>query len=334
METIIGFFADVLRWLHNPPEFWAAIMPFMFMLGIGNPGGKPPGGDDDDDDDDDGPKGPEMIEIPSMGAVTAEMMQAYLTYGPELAAQMWADQQKYMPKQAAMAYALSKIFVPKQMELALEQMKTYLPQYQELLLAAEQKQRDTELDYVLEKAGLLPEIRTAAEDPATTAMRNELSSQISDELAMGTQLTGEQERQVAQEQRSSEAARGIAEGQGSANRESVTRALEGMELQNQRQQKASGYLAAEQSAAVDPFLALLGRPTTTVGNAQSTMRGGLQQPTMAGTTPRSADILQPANSAYNSALTGAQIAQQNQMYALTYELARQNAIAAEVPFNV
>jgi len=256
--------------------------------------------------------GDQQYGAPSYQESTEDMLEAYLRYGPEFAEQQFAEQELYLPQQTELAIELQREYGPEQYDLMLEQMRQYLPQFAELDMAAAEKQRQQELQQVLEMSGMLPDIRAAAEDPAITAMRNMLIQQVSDELAMGMELSPDQARNVEQGQRASEIARGLGEGQGSANREAVAKAIEGLELQQQRQQAAGDLLSQEYAAQIDPFLAVLGRPATSLTSGQAAMSSGLNQPTQAGYTPASAEFLNMATNVYGQASSNALTAQQLQ----------------------
>lgn len=189
----------------------------------------------------------EGLQNPSATESMASILQAYLQYNPELAAQAWGLAQRYMPQYAAMNRELTGL------------------------------ERASDIGDVARLTPQLRGIREAAERPEATAMRNLLFSQIGGDLALGGTLNPEQERDVVQGTRSAQMARGLGMGQGEANRESVTRALEGMRLLRERQGAASGLLAQEATQQIDPFMAVLGRPANaTTLAAQQTQQGSGQ----------------------------------------------------------
>lgn len=171
----------------------------------------------------------ELFDAPSAAESTEDILQAYLEYNPELAQQAWQLTAAYQPKYAAL----------------------------ERQLGAQERTADVQT-----VAGLAPQveaIRRATLGPQYSAMQDTLGQQILGDLQMGSRLTPEQERQVAQGQRSAEASRGLEGGQGSANRESVARALEGQAQLEKRQQNAFTYMGQTAAQAYDPFAAVLGR---------------------------------------------------------------------------
>jgi len=270
---------------------------------------------------------PEVPEFPDYSESTGEVLNAYLAYGPQFAAQQFEEQATYLPLQAQLAQQLAEVYQPQQLALQLGLTEEYLPQFAAIDQAIIEAERRGDFETVLELSAMLPDIRAAAESPEVTALRTALGTGLNEQLAMGTQLTPEQQRQVEQELRASEASRGIELGQGSANREAVAKAIEGQELLNQRQAQAQSFLAQEAAATADPFLAALGRPSTSLSTGAAQQAGGLALPTSAGQTPNSASFLNTAagvnQQASNNALNAANYQFQTQQYqtALDYALA-------------
>lgn len=211
------------------------------------------------------------VEAPTAAATMAETMAALLEYNPELAAQAWELTSKYGP------------------------------QYAELYRQMASKDRSAELADVLGLAPKLQQIRTAGERPDITQMRNLLYSGVLDELRMGGKLTPQQNLQANESLRSAEVARGVHSGQPSANREAVRKALEGMNLLGQRQQKASGILAQESASSPEPFSAILGRPATSanVGITQGVNAAQAITPALANANVWNASNAQTAADQYN-----------------------------------
>jgi len=231
------------------------------------------------------------IEFPDFSESTADVLQAYLEYGPQFAEAQFAEQAQYLPRQSQLAIDLARQFQPQQLALELGLQQRFGPQFAEANQNIIEQGRASDLEQILALSGQLPAIREAAESPEVTLMRQMLGQGLSSQLAAGTQLTPEQSRVVEQNLRASEAARGIQLGQGSANREAVAKAIEGQELLNQRQASAQSFLAQEAASQADPFLAIAGRPSTALAAGGAQQAGGLSQPTAAGVTPNSASFL-------------------------------------------
>lgn len=150
----------------------------------------------------------------------------------------------------------------------------YMPQYAALARAEATKDRGADLTDV---QSLLPMVRGIYESgmrPEEKAMRDLLFSQVSGELSSGEKLTPEQARDTEQYLRTAENSRGILAGSGSASRESVAKAIEGMNLLNQRQEKAKSLLTMEAATKPDPYAAILGRPSSSTNLAAQQSAAG------------------------------------------------------------
>jgi hypothetical protein len=208
-------------------------------------------------------------EAPNYSESTDEMLKALLQYNPQLVEQNWNAYSGYAPKEAALSYDLAS---------------QYIPLYQELARKGRTADRGADISDVLSLAPSLQGIRAASERPEMGQLRNTLFSQIMGELASGTKLAPEQDRMLNEEIRSAQMARGLSGGTGAANRESVRKALEGMNLQTQRQEKAKSLMSMEQSQAPDPFLTILGRPATAQQTGMA-MYSNPAQSAVAGSAP-------------------------------------------------
>jgi len=88
---------------------------------------------------------------------------------------------------------------------------------------------------------------TLAEAEMTTAGRQELETQLADQLMRGEQLTPEQQRMLEQGVRRASASRGQALGAGSGLREAIAKLEGGMQLGQQRRGEYLGFLGSGQS---------------------------------------------------------------------------------------
>jgi hypothetical protein len=217
---------------------------------------------------------------PSFEQAMAKEMEALLKYGPQV---------------AAMDY-----------ELAAQ----YQPQYQQMAVQLAEQERAAGQAQVAELAPGLQATRVAAEDPLTTQIRQQLLQGTSDELALGTQLTPEQNAQMNEQIRSAQFARGMGTGQSDASREALRKMLEGLSLQEQRRTRAQGVLGQEYAASPDPWATILGQPATqTAVSAQQSMASSPSN--MLGTIGNTFQSQQAAQSDW-------------QRYQATLELAKQN----------
>lgn len=227
-------------------------------------------------------------EAPTSEESLSDILSTYLQYSPEFAAQNWGLLSQYAPQEAQLGYDIYS---------------QYAPQYQDIAEALATSERSANMADVLALAPMLQQIQAAGESPEVTTMRDTLMSQIASELGMGTQMTAEQELAANEALRTAESARGLITGQGSANRESVAKALEGMDLQTQRQQKALQLVGAMGQPLADPFAAILGTSGTT-SQAASRAQQTTPQSQVASSVPSSNFYSQnywQANTAANEA---------------------------------
>lgn len=219
------------------------------------------------------------------GVADDQASNATVKSASELAAEEWALQQQYLPKEMQLALDLAAKYQPQQYEQMLQWQRQYGPQFQEVANQLASSQRGAELADVEKYAGMIPGLLEKGETPETTALRKMLMGQVSGELAMGTQLTPEQQRQVDQAIRSGQLARGMGYGQGDVNREAVATSLEGQNLLNQRQSKASQMLAQEYQRVGNPFDTILNRSTAGTGQAYASLGTPMYQPVQAAQSP-------------------------------------------------
>lgn len=228
---------------------------------------------------------PSMMMIPQVSAPAPirpeETLSAILKFAPYLGAQQMREMERYDPRRADLAMQLSGMR-PQQLEQELAIALQYMPQFQGLQQNLRTQDRASSVNDLLTLAPMLQDVRKASEDPATTALREQLMGMTSQQLAAGTQLSAPEARAAEQGFRSAEQARGLEGGSGSSAREAVTRALAGQNLQQQRMANAQSVLGQEYGAQINPTQAILGAPTTAQAGAQAQFGAGLQQPTLAG----------------------------------------------------
>jgi hypothetical protein len=239
-----------------------------------------------------------QVKALSTDAVSEEEINAEQEMTAE---QMWQEQLKYMPQQAQLAYDLAAKYTPLQLALELENAQKFMPEFQKLQEQLRSSDRAADIQDALTQAKHLQTIRESAEAPEVTQMRKTLLGQVNDELAMGSKLTDEQARNTAQGFRSAEASRGLLSGTtgggtGSSAREAVSRALEGQNLQTQRQSKAQSVLGQEYAASPDPFLSILGRPSTATSAANAQYAAGMTDAELAGYSPQGYTVAMPMTS--------------------------------------
>ena len=112
--------------------------------------------------------------------------------------------------------------------------------------------------------------------PEDTALREELQSQIREELERGSQLDPELRRTVEQGVRGAQSARGTLLGNAAETAEGFAVGERGLALRNQRQSKAADLLRLNASTRPDPIATILGR--NTVANPNATLSNNVLSP--------------------------------------------------------
>jgi hypothetical protein len=141
-------------------------------------------------------------------------------------------------------------------------------------------------------------------DPQQKALVDLLNSQAQSELAAGTSMTPDMEREIAQRLRASQASRGLGFGLPDAVTEAFTLGERGQMLQRERRGFAGDVARLNQATVGDPFLAILGRPSSAGGAAQSFLGQGSQTAGMSGPrlfNPESGYASDLYNTNYNAA---------------------------------
>lgn len=197
----------------------------------------------------------------------------------KLAGVEYENLKKYLPLQTQLAVDITNEYGPKQSEAVLNLLKQFSPQFTDQYSQLVEQARTSELDSMLGLAPRLRELREAGEDPSTTELRNLLSGQLLEELRAGTQLTDDEERDVVQSSRSADFARGLGEGAGSANRESVKRTLAGIAKRDRVQQKASQWLSQQSSdPTINPLSAIPSISTASADSGAKTLFNAFSPP--------------------------------------------------------
>jgi len=167
------------------------------------------------------------------------------------------------PLYAGLDLALQRRFAPQFIQEELNNTSRFAPQFQEILAGLVSSERDSDIADVARLAPSLQGIRESGERSDVTDMRNILGQRLLSELGLGGELTDQQSADANDSIRRGQAARGISAGQGSANRESVKRVLEGFRLQREREGAAQNFMNTEAAQGPDPFSIILNRGATT-----------------------------------------------------------------------
>ena len=104
-------------------------------------------------------------------------------------------------------------------------------------------------------------------NPEQTALLDRLNQQAMSELDAGAGLPPALAREIEQQIRGSQAARGMGYGMADVGQEALIKGLQAEQLQRRRQQFAQNVIGVNAATATDPFLAILGRPGVQVGQA-------------------------------------------------------------------
>tara|TARA_R110002110_G_scaffold414241_1_gene643805 strand:- start:2492 stop:3310 length:819 start_codon:yes stop_codon:yes gene_type:complete len=237
--------------------------------------------------------------LPSIGSTTQEILDAVLGAAPQFAQQQFDTFNQYAPQTVHRVRNIAERELP------------LLQQLQQELIS---KGREGELADIERFTPQLNDISRLSQGQGVTDARAMLQSQIFGDLGLGRELGADELRDVQQFQRAGEVSRGFGTGRGSANREAVARALAGRDLQQRRQQSASGLIQLEKSLTPDPFSTISGLSNASTNNAQQMFGAGLSA------------VPNGINPALQTAQLGGQqqqVQQQSQLQALQAQLGAQ-----------
>lgn len=191
------------------------------------------------------------------------------------------------------------------------------PRVQEISDRTQRAQRESDVG-ALETLGPRAVAAIRAADPQQAELLNALQQSALDDLSAGTSLTPAQAAEIQQQVRASQAARGGGFGNSDATAEAYTVGSRGLALQQVRQRTALDVSRQLAATGADPALAVLGRPSSATGQAQSFLAQGQQGAAGAGPNlfnPESAYAGDIYNTNYN-AQAAANIASANNQTAL------------------
>jgi hypothetical protein len=107
--------------------------------------------------------------------------------------------------------------------------------------------------------------RSLREASGNAPLLDEMQAQAMEGLKAGAGLDASLAGEVEQGVRSAQSARGFGFGAPDAVAEAFARGSRGLQLRQQRRADAAGVVALNQATAADPFMAILGRPSQTLG---------------------------------------------------------------------
>jgi len=105
-------------------------------------------------------------------------------------------------------------------------------------------------------------------NPEQAALMAELNRQAQSELAAGAALPPALSREIQQQVRGAQAARGMGYGMADVGQEALVKGLQAEQLQRRRQAFASQVVGLNAATSADPFMAILGKPGVGMGAAQ------------------------------------------------------------------
>lgn len=139
-------------------------------------------------------------------------------------------------------------------------------------------------------------------NPEQAALMAELNRQAQSELAAGAALPPALSREIQQQVRGAQAARGMGYGMADVGQEALVKGLQAEQLQRRRQAFASQVVGLNAATSADPFMAILGKPGVGMGAAQGFAAQGQGMAPQQVFNPESAYAGSLAAGNYNAAL--------------------------------
>ena len=197
--------------------------------------------------------------------------------GEEMASVLKA-QTEFTPK----FFELAKQYNPQYAQLEMDTMKQNLPQLMELygqhvfpaMMQQEQAKMAQDISNV-EQFGGRAKAAFEAANPEQAKLMASLSQQAQEGLDAGASLDPSLRREVQQGIRAGQASRGFGMGMGDLAAEATMTGLQADQLRRQRQGFAGNVIGLQKQTGVDPFMALLGRPSQMAGMAQGFGQQGM-----------------------------------------------------------
>tara|TARA_Y100001973_G_scaffold54212_1_gene80117 strand:- start:1856 stop:2716 length:861 start_codon:yes stop_codon:yes gene_type:complete len=212
---------------------------------------------------------------------TYDTLQTQINLAPDL----YAAEERFRPKYAQLDLDIAKQLAPDLLDLY-ETSQRRLGALDRETLAA---QREADIS-AIENYGTraMQGYRAAADaaNPEQAALMAELNKQALSDLQLGGQLNASEQRDLQQAARGAQAARGFGYGINDAAIESWAQMQGSDQKRRQRQGFAQSMAGLNQANSVDPFMAILGRPSSMtpamtgsfVGQAQGFNPGAMFSP--------------------------------------------------------
>lgn len=215
------------------------------------------------------------------GKETRDTLQAQIDLAPDL----YAAEEKFRGKYAQLDLDIAKQLAPDLLDLY-ETSQRRLGALDRETLAA---QREADISAIEDYGTRAMQGYRAAADaanPEQAALMAELNRQALSDLKLGGQLNASERRDLQQSARGAQAARGFGYGINDAAIESWAQMQGSDQKRRQRQGFAQSMAGLNQANSVDPFMAILGRPSSMtpamtgsfVGQAQGFNPGAMFSP--------------------------------------------------------
>jgi hypothetical protein len=200
------------------------------------------------------------------GQETRDTLQAQVDLAPEL----YAAEAQYAPLYGQLELqGLNQLLKGTESQSGLMDLyeNVIAPSNSRIQQQAEQAQREADVNAVSQYA---PQMREAlrSSNPENAALLDELNRQAMAQLAAGGRMAPEDMRDIQQQTRGAFSARGLNNSNASSIEEIMNQQLGGQQLKMQRQAFAQSLIPQNQGFYGDPFMAILGRPSNTVGQTQ------------------------------------------------------------------
>ncbi len=189
-----------------------------------------------------------------------------------------AAQAKFTPK----FFELAKRYNPQYAQLEMDTMKQNLPQLMELygqsvfpaMMEQERLKMGQDVRNVEEFGGRAKAAFEKA-NPEQARLMATLSQQAQEGLDAGASLDPSLRREVQQSIRAGQAQRGMGMGMGDLAAEATMTGMRAEQLRRTRQGFAGNVVGLQKQVGMDPFMALLGRPSQMAGMAQGFGQQGM-----------------------------------------------------------
>jgi len=187
------------------------------------------------------------------GKETRDTLQAQI----DLAPQLYGAEEKFRGKFAQLDMDIAQQITPQLLDLY-ETSQTRLGAMDREQLDL---QRGSDIAAIEKYGGRAREALDAA-NPEQAALLQELNQQALSDLRLGGQLNAGEQRQLSQAARGAQAARGFGYGINDAAIESWAQLQGSEQKRRQRQGFAQSMVGMNKATAADPFMAILGRPSS------------------------------------------------------------------------